>query len=141
MNSLLTLLPSALLCANSEVVGIRWLSPANQARVVGDSLDVIPAAKPPRLGQGQACFYRSALSVQNRQQPCRSDGATATYAGCSGRSALTFSCTAAAARQNTAGLSATGGQPQRIPLLSTALRGRGRFTEEQIRTGAGNRFY
>ena len=36
---------------NSEVVGIRWLSPANQARVVGDSLDVIPVTNPPRLGQ------------------------------------------------------------------------------------------
>jgi len=35
---------------NSEV-GIRWLSPANQARVVGDSLDVIPVTNPPRLGQ------------------------------------------------------------------------------------------
>ncbi len=41
---------------NSEVVGIRWLSPANQARVVGDSLDVIPVANPPQLGQGQLAF-------------------------------------------------------------------------------------
>jgi len=44
--------------------------------------------------------------VQNGQQPSQGDGATATYAGGSGRSALTFSCTVAA-RQNTAGLSAT----------------------------------
>jgi hypothetical protein len=41
---------------NSEVVGIRWLSPANQARVVGDSLGVIPVANLPRLGQGQLAF-------------------------------------------------------------------------------------
>ena len=41
---------------NSDVVGIRLLSPANQARVVGDSLDVIPVANPPRLGQGQLAF-------------------------------------------------------------------------------------
>ena len=43
---------------NSEVVSIRWLSPANrrQARVVGDSLDVIPVTNPPLLGQGQLAF-------------------------------------------------------------------------------------
>ena len=46
------------------------------------------------------------MGVQNRQQPSQGDGATATYASGSGRSALTFSCTVAA-RQNTAGLSAT----------------------------------
>jgi hypothetical protein len=50
---------------NSEVVGVRWLSPANQARVLGDSLDVIPVANPPRLRQGQRAFINPlwALSI------------------------------------------------------------------------------
>ena len=39
-----------------QVVGIRWPSAANQARVPRDKLDMIAVANSARLGKGQLAF-------------------------------------------------------------------------------------
>jgi hypothetical protein len=46
---------SSALC-KSQMVCVRWLSAANQARVPRDKLDMIAVANSARLGQGQLAF-------------------------------------------------------------------------------------
>jgi hypothetical protein len=53
VNSSLTLRPRARLWVKSQVVGIRWESPANRATVLGDRPDVLLVPDPPRLRQGE----------------------------------------------------------------------------------------